>query len=217
MLDPVYVCGPHGAGKTTLVRNVTADGVIAQLSRLPFPVQDVGPFERAFVRAAVYFTELLIHRAVCGGDPQTPRIGDRCVLDTLSYIRAYSKLRWISNSHACELEQSIKSLFQETAWPKTAIVLLVPPAELDVRLKKRANEGAESLRWRHEDRDFLFCLCESYREVMREFEELDRTRILWLSNAHPKVMAERARSFILDCHLEHVRTEGKSATDLSGA
>ncbi|MFI0938580.1 AAA family ATPase [Streptomyces sp. NPDC021020] len=185
-MTAIYVSGPHGGGKTTLIERLVRDR--PDFSALSFDIDFLRDFtsfkglqhwERCLVRLyhRSYLTTLADSRATA--DPGTHLLVSRGIRDSEAYIRAYTKLGWITPEQFRDLDFVLRN----QAHP-VPTVLLVPPLDTVVtRLRGRTRAGVREERdrvFRHEDTD------EFTRLLWEEFAAMEgRDDVLVLRDNDP--------------------------------
>ena len=161
-VDLIYLSGVHGAGKTTICKELMSRYDFELADRLDIKLSEStlgSPFRRAVFRMFKYYFESLEHRKLNPISGQRI-VADRCVFDTLVYVDAYLQLGWISNAEKNKISDLFQTLFSisNLSWK---IVYLAPPESwVAFRLAERWQVEAKG--WREEDREYLSVVIECY-------------------------------------------------------
>lgn len=147
--QPIFLSGPHGGGKTTLLKTLTkASGLFFENDfdidfTIDFPhLPLLSPFERCLMRlyhrvfVAQYARELARRR------PGKCILTNRTVYDSEAYIHVYRNLGWVT---ALEFQKLSRAL-RHFPFRPYAIVLNPSYKMLSSRLKKRKRAGTRSMR-----------------------------------------------------------------------
>jgi len=172
-----FLCGPHGAGKTTLshrikeaLPNVVLPELETRVCRL-----DTSPLERITLklceRALENFEAVQLARQL----PDKIILANRCIYDGDTYARAYHDLDWISEEEYHVLHQTARIVFPKDVREPRAIVLN-PPSSL-VLERVRGRWETERKKWREEDTAY----CKAVRAEYTLFR--DNPNILYLEDS----------------------------------
>ncbi len=178
----IYVSGPHGAGKSTLIQKLL--GLYPQIYQPP-PIEfaiksDEKAYERAMLRAVKYKLELENYKqALESSENMTSFIVDRCIYDTLAYTGAYAKLGWISQKQKSEIFDLAMHLFEKVGFPINT--LFICPSLERIQQQLHLRWQTQSIKWREDDFIYLAALTESYDTLILEYENRD-TNFLKLSS-----------------------------------
>ncbi len=156
-----YLCGVHGAGKTTVLRRLLSQYEVGAAGRLALEIQVREPLERAILRAAKYNLEFRRHQAALAGETHAVLVGDRCIHDTLAYLPAYEALGWLRGSDCDQVRAFVNALFRCTGWPDRVIFLAPTVEQAHARLKVRCQD---EFRWRQDDRNYLCAAIASFED-----------------------------------------------------
>lgn len=165
----VYVCGVHGAGKTTLIRNIEAEKFsVTLLPRFDLTFQDdANGLERAMLRSTKYAIEYF--RAL--KHPHFDKnvfIGDRCIYDTLAYVEAYNYLDWIDKYEYYLINQMIDDLFRTSGLPKNVIHLSPRRDLIESNLDRRTK--TECRGWKEDNMEYLQSVIDGYEKVFSIYD-----------------------------------------------
>ncbi|PPE61537.1 Thymidylate kinase [Pectobacterium brasiliense] len=177
----LYVSGPHGAGKTTLINGLLQYDSFHKAYSYDCHIPDRTAYERASIRITKY---LLEQQENIRRSKETDKIilADRGIYDTLCYIDAYLSLGWISKEQHQTLIEHINNLFFiYTRKKRDKVILLIPNIEnLSLRLRKRSFDG--DTRWMQENEHFSQILHDCYLTRFITLEKLNIIKVIWLIN-----------------------------------
>lgn len=149
----VYLSGPHGAGKTTLIEQLVRenDFIVAPELVTKTPKFDAEPFERLVLKFYQRSIENYEVWETAKKNSDKIVIGNRCIYDALCYTEAYHKLGWITaddREYACKLAEQV-------FWQRKPYAIVLNPGleEVKTHLEKRWKEGKK--KWREEDMEYL--------------------------------------------------------------
>jgi thymidylate kinase len=168
---PVFISGPHGGGKTTLINKLKSSSSLFTENDFDidfttdFPsISSLSHFERSLVR--IYHRYFITRYAQSLAQKNTGKvvITNRTVYDSEAYINVYKKLNWISKDQFKKLNFVLGNF---TYRPYT-IILSPPFRVIKKRLLKRRNEATRTNRdkiFENEDSDlFLKALCNYFNK-----------------------------------------------------
>lgn len=173
MPKPIFISGPHGGGKSTLLDRLKKESDLFLENdfdidfTVDFPsITSLSHFERSLIR--LYHRFFIAHYAdlLAEKNPGKFVLTNRTIYDSEAYINVYRKLNWISESEFQKLDFIMKNF---SIRPRT--ILLNPPISvIKARLEKRRREATRINRdeiFKSEDADiFLESLC-SYFEKFK--------------------------------------------------
>lgn len=169
----VYVSGVHGAGKSTLIDKLTsymANGSEkARLDRITLEYSTIDPYERAALRTMQYFLESRRAASVKIINKEPIYLGDRCIWDTITYIRAYRRLGWVTESEHAELQTRICQIFSDIL-PQNILILLPSIKRVVINLENRWRSGRVG--WREKDLNYLHVVMQEYECTFKELKSL---------------------------------------------
>lgn len=178
IFQPLFLSGPHGGGKTTLVEklkrhsNIFTDNDFDIDFTVDFPsIASLSDFERSLLRLYHRFFIANYANILAKENPGKVILTNRTVYDSEAYIRAYKDLGWISEEQYNKLEKIIKNL---TYRPRT--IVLNPPVEVIIgRLEKRRVSATRTNRdriFKNEDSDIFVGRLHSYFEDLRDQQNI---------------------------------------------
>ncbi len=190
----VYLTGPHGVGKSTLVEDLKkydAERIREQIAHMESLTDNISRQIWRISLHCVEHRENLIYAAKQKHNSIV--IGDRCWFDDHAYVSAFATLGWITpqqRDQVFELEQ-LTYKNSGTPLPQTFIVLL-PPLDWNIaRIQERWEEGTPA-KWCEHNFDYLKVVREEFEhlafknpfaKVIRETDKQDRIHIMkdWLN------------------------------------
>jgi len=179
----VFISGPQGAGKTTLVKRLLQElpnSTSPELeTRKPkfywdkrFPVK-IDHFHRQALKWAQRAIENYEYWRAARSFPEKLVIGDRCIYDTQVFTNMCVQLGWFSQEKADLLCKNLSVLYRPELIGPWAIVLN-PGFEISKRhLKARRNSG-HWVKFGEKDDGFLKASCEAFKSLR------DHQRVLYL-------------------------------------
>ena len=154
----VYISGPHGSGKSTLVSRLKEISPELQVQEQLAHLESLQEMtERAIWRTALHAIEHRMNLTKAERCPDQTIIGDRCYFDDLVYWRAFLRLGWITQRQLHNYTRLQDETYRLMDTPKpTRIVLLCPPYEWNLaRVKQRWYEG-EHVKWNEDNFTYLW-------------------------------------------------------------
>ncbi len=153
MYKPIFVSGPHGSGKTTLINNLLNQTNIFTFN--DFDIDFLSKFKSLKVMNSFELSLLRLYHRIFTAQYVTAKqdqfmeknvLVSRGIYDSAAYSYTYNELGWISKE-----EYNILKSVQDNIPFKPLTIILNPSLEkLTYRLHKRRNEG------NRKDRDKLF-------------------------------------------------------------
>jgi thymidylate kinase len=158
----VYFSGPHGAGKSSLIRGICeySSDFIAYPDRLKFAHVDE-PALRQKSKIAKIFQEYCDQLDFEKENPDKIVLGDRCIYDCMVYSNAYQKIGWISAEQNND-NKRLSEILNE-CYPSHLVVLNPRYETLVSHIQQRWKRGEK--KWREENQGYL-------KAVHDEFESL---------------------------------------------
>lgn len=200
----LYVCGPHGAGKSTLFndlkqyKNTRIQEQIAHMESLEENLQ------RQIWRTALHCIE---HREnlVCAASlpENSVVVGDRCLLDDEAYVKAFEKLGWMTSSQCQYIFDLVELTYKDTPKPENFVILL-PPLDWNIeRIIERWNKGEEA-KWCEHNFEYL-------EVVRKEFKTLSMSNrnILTITETNREDRIKRVKEWLVKNNLNDFIVEGR--------
>jgi deoxyadenosine/deoxycytidine kinase len=170
----VYLSGPHGVGKSTLVTDlVGAAGdldlqVSDQLAHMEALKEQT---ERQLWRIALHAIEHRVNMQKAATVLSTI-VGDRCYVDDLVYIKAFVDLHWMSEQDRQAFLQLTNDTYRLTDTPKPSrVVLIVPPYEWNAeRLRHRHDVEGEEPKWNEDNLYYLHAVNTAFHQLAADLK-----------------------------------------------
>lgn len=150
MNQPIFLSGPHGGGKSTLLDQLKKQMPALFLENdfdidftVDFPsITSLSHFERSLIR--LYHRFFIAHYANSLAEKHQDKfiLTNRTIYDSESYINVYRKLNWISEAEFQKLDFIIKNFSMRPS----AILLNPPLSIIKERLEKRRVEATRTNR-----------------------------------------------------------------------
>ena len=191
-----YICGPHGAGKSTLIRRlVEHQSSLTALPRLPLRLPpDIRPFPRVATRVLAYSLEWHMHHGHIQRQTAHTFIGDRCIVDSLIYANAFNQLGWLSDHEHAWLHD----LARRWANVPPRLILLAPPLTMvQTHLAVRWTRSAPG--WRERDFTYLQAVHQSYLDFAVDTAEQQRYGVqdlLLIAHSQPSTWTHEASTWL---------------------
>jgi deoxyadenosine/deoxycytidine kinase len=162
-LSLVFLCGPHGAGKTTLANRLKElPGVIMPELHTRSIKLHTTPYERIALKTCARALENY-ELSVVAQQHDGITLGNRCIYDTHAYAMVYRSLGWISHVHREYLEKLTRAAFPEHLKRPAAIILNPPFETVWQRLQHRWETGEK--KWNEDNPDYCREACKAYERI----------------------------------------------------
>lgn len=208
----IYLCGPHGVGKSTLIESLKEDiiniDIVEQIAHMESLSEMMN---RQIWRNTLHIIE---HRQNLMGAASKPRsfiLGDRSTFDDEAYQDAFLKLGWLSQEEYTNVQKLINFTYELTSTPKPCrFIVVLPPYDWNVaRLEERWNEGDE-LKWRENDLAYLVKVREAF-EV--KAKELPSENVLILRDTDQQIRVHQVKKWLNSQSLVQGTTYTERQTD----
>jgi len=207
----LYICGPHGTGKSTLIHDLASfnkDRVREQIVH----VDSDDELTRQVWRIGLHCVEHRENLAfVQTQSKDSVVIGDRCFLDDYNYMEAFVKLGWLERAKREDLVDVTERLYEATGTPTPEkFIILLPPFEWNVaRIEERWQAG-EPAKWCEHNFEYLKAVRSEFaataqllgKKHVKLIEETDRT-----DRVH------KVKEFLVENELEDFIVEGKTIVE----
>lgn len=165
----IYICGPHGVGKSTLLNDIkSSNGQVREQLFHHEALQE--QVTRQLWRAALHCIE---HREnlsyVHTLPPKAVVVGDRCFLDDLAYVRAFEKIKWMTPTECRNVLSMTEDIYIKTGTPKPeSFIILLPPLEWNIsRIEERWTNGEEP-KWCELNFNYLSAVRGQFSKIAEE-------------------------------------------------
>ncbi len=200
MNNLVFISGPHGAGKTTLVERLQKEynQIIVPELKTTTPKFHTNPSDRQKLKLSQKAIESFEALEIAREHPDKIIIGNRCRYDCDAYSLAFHKLRWITQEDHERLLQIGKFIYTAELYSPLAIILN-PPFEI-VRERLQGRWKKEEKKWNEDDMDYCKAACSAYEHFegqprilyLRDSDNIERI-IEWMErNIETKLFARSA-------------------------
>lgn len=167
----VFVSGPHGAGKSTLIKDLIKKVPNAVSPNLETRVPQFywGDFEgridfshRQALKYAQRAIENYEYWVLALREPDKIVIGDRCIYDSKTYRIAGVDLGWMNKEENHTMENNLKVLYTEDLLSPRAIIFNPEFAIIRANLEKRWRETGW-IKFKEKDMGYLKTVCNSFK------------------------------------------------------
>jgi len=176
-MNLVFISGPHGAGKTTLVERLQQeyDKILIPELKTITPKFHTNPADRQRLKLSQKAIENFEALEIARENPDRIVIGNRCRYDCDAYSLAFYRLGWVSQEDHRRLVEIARFAFTAELYSPYAIILN-PPFEI-VRERLQGRWKKEEKKWNEENLDYCRIACDAYLQ----FE--GNPRILYLKDS----------------------------------
>jgi thymidylate kinase len=162
-MNLVFLSGPHGSGKTTLVKKLLEaipDAIFPDLETKCIKF-DTDPRQRLALKIAERSLENYEYLTIARKNPEKLVFGNRCIYDHYAYSRAYYDRGWILEFEMRRYNECADLCFPKELGSPYAIVLN-PRYEI-VKLHLEARWKHNIRKWNEKDPDYLRATCYAYK------------------------------------------------------
>lgn len=195
----VYLSGPHGSGKSTLIAdikdsaaNVTVVEQIAHLESLTDMI------ERSVWRIALHAIEHRQNLHYAEDHPDIYVLGDRCYLDDEVYWTAFEHLGWLTRSQRRSILQLQRVTYRLTSTPlPKRVIVMCPPLDWNRDRVLQRHDAGERIKWNENDFTYLAYVNAAFhktapnnnRLILRETDREKRAQLVkdWVTRTPPPV------------------------------
>ncbi len=172
---PVFISGPHGGGKSTLIEKLKRTDLFLENNfdidfTVDFPsISALSHFERSLLRTYHRFFIAGYAQKLAKENPGKVILTNRTIYDSESYINAYHELKWITEDQF----QKLNFVISNFTFRPHAIILNPPLEIIKSRLGKRRGEATRTNRdiiFKNEDSDEFL---DKLRHYFTQFQDRD--------------------------------------------
>jgi len=165
----IYLCGPHGSGKTTLGKQLAKDNpcfVIPELfsRNVKFNTEDAE--YRQILKIGTRAVENFEYLEFAKNNPGRIVLGNRCIYDVLAYNWIYVMKNWIDKDTYKKYNLFTFCSFKNENSEPLAIIVNPGLNIVKKHLEKRWNE--EGKKWREEDIHYAELACQAYERFQNK-------------------------------------------------
>jgi len=160
MKNLVFISGPQGAGKSTLIEKLRGPDIIISDFEIDLPKPDSLPFERQKLKISQKVLEGAHNLTLSVANPDKTVIGNRCIYDVLTYNTSFRLRFWYGRDEEMMLNQLAREMFSESLISPFAIVL--NPGYKVVRKHLEERWAKKGKKWREDDEMYLKIVCQEY-------------------------------------------------------
>lgn len=212
-LDPkanrqvVYLCGPHGVGKSTLIEDLKQfdmGRVKEQIAHMEGLTDNVS---RQIWRNALHCVEHRENLNYAMSQPENSVvIGDRCILDDRAYVTACTELGWISPEYRYGILQNADDVYKMSNTPKpTQFIVLLPPLDWNIeRIKERWDTIPP--KWCERNFEYLGVV----RQQFTMLAKADPTQIEVIEDTNRKDRVIKMKKWLNNHELDDFIVEGRT-------
>ena len=159
----IYLCGPHGSGKTTLGKEIRKEDsriVIPELfsRNVKFSIEDAE--YRQVLKIGARAIENFEYLNYAKNNPEKIILGNRCIYDVLAYNWIYFMKGWINEQTYNNYNLFTLCSFKNENLEPLAIIVSPGMDAVKRHLQKRWNEKGK--KWREEDMQYAKLACQAY-------------------------------------------------------
>ncbi len=204
----VYLCGPHGVGKSTLIddlKQYDMGRVKEQIAHMEGLTDNVS---RQLWRNALHCCEHRENLAYAmTQSPKSVVIGDRCFLDDIAYVRACVELGWMEEKYRDGIFDNAEFQYRMSGTPKPErFILLLPPKDWNIsRIEERWKEGIPA-KWCEKNFHYLGVVRHSFEHLAMMMPD----QITVLDETDRKGRVDKIKRWLNDHDLEDFIVEGRT-------
>jgi len=205
----LYLCGPHGVGKSTLIEDLKAydpHKVNEQIAHMESIDDEV---TRQVWRMGLHCVEHRENLAyVQTQSDSSVVIGDRCCFDDLVYMSAFEKLGWLSKKEYKNIVKMTKDLYKKSNTPQPKkFVILLPPLDWNIeRIKERWDKG-EKAKWCEMNFNYLSTVRDEFLALGKK--HVDSGDAILVEETDRKQRMLRIKEWLVENDLEDFIIEGR--------
>ncbi|MBI3334807.1 deoxynucleoside kinase [Candidatus Pacearchaeota archaeon] len=162
MPNLVFIAGPQGAGKTTLVSLLCGPDIFMPELKTKTISLELEPLSRLALKICQRSLENVEYMQIAQQHPDKVIIGNRCIYDQEAFNEVYLKRGWLDEETAETYRQLTKKFYLPELQEPFALILNPGFGVVQQHLKQRwKSEGAK---WRETDTEYIRLACEAYEQ-----------------------------------------------------
>jgi thymidylate kinase len=206
----VYLCGPHGVGKSTLIEDLKQfdmGRVKEQIAHMEGLTDNVS---RQVWRNALHCVEHRENLAYAmTQSPKSVVIGDRCFLDDMAYVNTCVEMGWLAPEYRKGIFDNAEYQYTMSLTPKPErFIVLLPPMDWNIeRIEERWREGIPA-KWCEKNFNYLGVVRQSFEELATNPQLSDQITVVRETTRKGRV--DRIKKWLNDHDLEDFIVEGRT-------
>ncbi len=203
----VYLCGPHGVGKSTLIddlKQFDMGRVKEQIAHMEGLTDNVS---RQIWRNALHCVEHRENLAYAMTQPpKSVVIGDRCCVDDKAYVNACVKMGWLPSEYREGIFSNADFQYELSKTPKPErFIFLLPPIDWNIaRIEERWHEGI--IKWCERNFTYLGAVRDSFEALAMEMPD----QVTVVRETDRKGRVDSIKKWLNDHDLEDFIVEGRT-------
>jgi deoxyadenosine/deoxycytidine kinase len=164
----VFLCGPHGSGKTTLAERLqtfSSDIFIPELKTQTVKLH-TNPYERIMLKTCERALENYEATVIATENPEKIVLGNRCIYDAYAYAAAYRECGWITDAQYDRVIAVAREAFPAMLLQPRALVLNPSFETVWSRLQGRWKQTEK--KWQEEDAAYSKAACAAYNTFVNQ-------------------------------------------------
>jgi thymidylate kinase len=204
----IYICGPHGVGKSTLMKDLAfynIERIREQLTHYDALQENV---TRQIWRAALHCVE---HREnlnyAQSQPPNSVVIGDRCFIDDMCYMRAFVKIGWLTEKERKNMFSLEDDVYKKSETPKPVrFIFLIPPLDWNIaRITERWNNN-EPAKWCEHNFGYLQVVRNEFENCAQYLTKKKQVKVIRETDRKQRI--NKVKEWINENDLEDFIVEG---------
>ncbi len=204
----VYLSGPHGVGKSTLIEDLKQfdmGRVKEQIAHMEGLTDNVS---RQLWRNALHCVEHRENLAYAMSQPpKSVVIGDRCWLDDVAYVNTCVEMGWLDAPYRKGIFDNAEFQYTLSLTPKPErFIVLLPPIEWNIeRIEERWTEGIAP-KWCEKNFTYLGAVRHSFEQLASKMPD----QITVINETDRKGRVDKIKKWLNDHDLEDFIVEGRT-------